>query len=153
MRNLLKTIFLLALLTSSGASLCADRGTAEEAVATVQKTVGSMKANGPVKTIAEINKLNPQFRDRDLYISIMDMKGFLVAHGENKRMQGIDIVDLKDVDGKFYIRERLAMLKVKDSGWQDYKFVNPVTKQIEQKSMYFQKYGDWVISCGVYKPI
>lgn len=153
MRNLLKTIFLLAFLISSGASLGADRGTAEEAVAMVRKTIASMKANGAEKTITEINSLSPQFRDRDLYISVMDMKGFLIAHGTNKRMQGIDIVDLKDIDGKTYIRERLAMLKVQDSGWQDYKFVNPVNKQIEQKSMYFQKYGDLVISCGVYKPI
>ena len=153
MGNFLKGIFVLAFLISSSVSLGADRGTAEEAVAMVQKTIASMKANGAEKTIAEINNLSPQFRDRDLYISVTDMKGFLIAHGANKRMQGIDIIDLKDVDGKSYIRERLAMLKIKDSGWQDYKFVNPVTKQIEQKSMYFQKYGDLVISCGVYKPI
>lgn len=153
MRYFLKSIFLLAVLLSSAISLAADRATPDEAMAMVQKAIAAMKANGTEKTIAEINSLSPQFRDRDLYVSVMDMKGFLIAHGANKRMQGIDIADLKDVDGKAYIRERLEMLKVKDRGWQDYKFVNPVTRQIEQKAMYFQKYGDLVISCGVYKPI
>lgn len=30
--------------------------------------------------------------------------GFLIAYGANKRMRGIDIADLKDIDGKFYVR-------------------------------------------------
>lgn len=153
MSNFLKAVFLVVLMALSGLSRGEDRGTPEQAVAMVMKAIASMKSNGVEKTIAEINSLSPQFKDRDLYISVMDMKGFLIAHGANKRMQGIDIADLKDVDGKSYIRERLETLKVKDKGWQDYKFLNPVTKQIEQKSMYFQKHGDLVISCGVYKPI
>ena len=49
--------------------------------------------------------------------------------------------------------ERLALLKTKNNGWQDYKFVNPVTKQFEPKSMYFEKYEDLVINCGIYKYI
>lgn len=151
--NFLKTALAMMLMAISGFANGTDRGTPEEAVAMVQKAIAAMKANGVEKTIADINSLSPQFKNRDLYISVMDMKGFLVAHGANKRMQGIDIVDLKDVDGKAYIRERLDMLKTKDHGWQDYKFLNPVTKQIEQKAMYFRKYGDLVISCGVYKPI
>lgn len=153
MRRYLKCLLLFMFLVSSASSRAGERGTPEEAVAMVVKAIAAMKVNGVEKTIAEINSLSPQFRDRDLYISVMDMKGFLVAHGANKRMQGIDITDLKDVDGKAYIRERLEMLKHKNKGWQDYKFVNPVTKQIEQKAMYFQRQGDLVISCGAYKPL
>ena len=153
MRNFLNTLFVAVLVILSGVARAEDRATPDEAVAMVQKAIAAMKENGVQKTIAEINDLSSRFRDRDLYISVMDMKGFLIAHGANKRMQGIDIADLKDVDGKAYVRERLQMLKTKDHGWQDYKFVNPVTKQIEQKAMYFQKYGDLVISCGAYKPI
>jgi cytochrome c len=153
MRNFLKAVSLMMVIVMSGLAYGAERATPDEAMAMVQKTIAAMKANGVEKTIAEINSLSQQFRDRDLYISVMDMKGFLIAHGANKRMQGIDIIDLKDIDGKVYIRQRLDVLKTKDRGWQDYKFVNPVTKQIEQKTMYFQKYGDVVISCGAYKPI
>jgi len=79
------------------------------------------------------------------------MSGKELAHGSNKKMQGVNLIDLKDTDGKAYIKERIDLVKAKGKGWQDYKFVNPVTKQMEPKSMYFEKFDDLIISCGVYK--
>ncbi|CUI05206.1 Methyl-accepting chemotaxis protein I (serine chemoreceptor protein) [Janthinobacterium sp. CG23_2] len=136
--------------TSSGAA--SDHGSAEEAKALVQKVIAYMKANGREKTIAEINDMqNTRFRDRDLYVTINDMNMKNLAHGANAKMQGKDLIDLKDADGKPFMRERLELVKTKGKGWQDYKFVNPVTKQIEPKSMYFEKYEDLIINCGIYK--
>ncbi|MDP1976487.1 cache domain-containing protein [Undibacterium sp.] len=126
-------------------------GTAAEAVAMVQKVIASIKANGREKTIADVNNLQGPFRDRDLYITINDMNGKNLAHGANAKMQGKDLLDLKDADGKLFVRERMELAKAKGKGWQDYKFVNPVSKQIEQKSMYFEKYEDIIINCGIYK--
>jgi signal transduction histidine kinase len=74
-----------------------------------------------------------------------------LAHGANPRMQGKNLIDLRDADGKYFMKERMEILKKKDKGWQDYKFVNPVTQKIENKSMYFEKHGDVVINCGIYK--
>jgi hypothetical protein len=37
------------------------------------------------------------------------------------------------------------------SGWQDYKFMNPTSRQIEPKSMYLQRYEDVIVGCGIYK--
>lgn len=128
-----------------------SHGTADEAVALVQKVIASIKANGREKTFAEINTTTGKFRDRDLYVTINDMNGKNIAHGANPRMQGKDLIDLKDADGKPFMRERIEIVKAKGKGWQDYKFVNPVSKQIEPKSMYFEKYEDIVINCGIYK--
>ena len=129
-----------------------EHGTREEAIALVQKAIASIKANGREKTIAEINNVQgTKFRDRDLYITINDMTAKNLAHGANPRMQGKDLIDLKDADGKAFMRERLELVKTKGKGWQDYKFVNPVSKQIEDKSMYFEKFEDLIINCGVYK--
>ena len=36
-------------------------------------------------------------------------------------------------------------------GWQEYKFMNPVTKQIEPKAMFLQRYEDVMVGCGIYK--
>jgi signal transduction histidine kinase len=66
-------------------------------------------------------------------------------------MQGVNLTDLKDKDGKFYIRERLEMIKAKGKGWQDYYFVNPVNKEIELKSMYCEKYDELAVCAGIYK--
>lgn len=129
-----------------------ERATASEAVAMVQKVIASIKANGREKTFAEINDVNGvRFRDRDLYVTINDFTGKNLAHGANPRMQGKNLIDLRDVDGKYFVRERLERAMSAGKGWQDYKFVNPVTKQIENKAMYFEKYEDFVINCGIYK--
>ena len=101
--------------------------------------------------IAEINAFSPEFRDKDIYVNIMDMNGVELAHGANKKMQGMNLMDLKDKDGKFYIRERLEMIKAKGKGWQDYYFVNPTNKEIELKSMYFEKFEDVAVCAGIYK--
>lgn len=138
-------------ITSSG--IAADRGTRDEALAMVNKVITSMKNHGKQKTIAEINTIDSQFRDRDLYITVLDMQGNELAHGANKKMQGVNILELKDEDGKPFIKERLELAKKKGKGWQDYKFVNPTTKKIEPKSMYFEKYDDVVVNCGVYKEV
>ena len=128
------------------------RGTQAEAVAMVQKLIASIKANGRDKTFAAINDVNGgQFRDRDLYVTINDFTGKNLAHGANPKMQGKNLIDLKDGDGKFFVRERLDRAKKEGKGWQDYKFVNPTSQQIEAKSMYFEKYEDIVINCGIYK--
>ncbi|NHZ32279.1 cache domain-containing protein [Massilia rubra] len=141
-----------AVFCTSAFAAASDHGSAEEAKALVQKVIAYMKANGREKTIAEINDMqSTRFRDRDLYVTINDMSMKNLAHGANAKMQGKDLIDLKDADGKPFMRERLDLVKTKGKGWQDYKFVNPVTKQIEPKSMYFEKYEDLIINCGIYK--
>ncbi|MBY0241974.1 MAG: cache domain-containing protein [Burkholderiaceae bacterium] len=149
--------FFAALLTlclcASAWAQKADNGTADEAVAMVQQVIASFKANGREKTLAEINNTTSgKFRDRDLYVTINDLSGKNLAHGANPKMQGKDLIDLKDADGKYFVRERIDLAKTKGKGWQDYKFVNPMSKQIEPKAMYFEKYEDMVINCGIYKP-
>lgn len=151
MRKILQFILLLATFGFAGASQGADHGSAAEAVAMVQKVIAHIKANGKESTIAEINTLSDKFRDRDLYVTILDMNGVELAHGANKKLQGKNLLDLKDPDGKFYMRERLELAKSKGKGWQDYQFANPVTIKMEPKSMYFEKYEDMIISCGIYK--
>ncbi len=148
----LSTMLSLLLCTSAWAQK-AEHGSADEAVAMVQQVIASLKANGRDKTIAEVNNTTGgKFRDRDLYVTINDLSGKNLAHGANPKMQGKDLIDLKDADGKYFMRERIELAKAKGKGWQDYKFVNPMSKQIEPKAMYFEKYEDLIINCGIYKP-
>ena len=153
MQKFIKAMLICATLAFSSSSMAApEHGSREEAVALVQKAIAAIKANGREKTIAEINNVQgTKYRDRDLYITVNDLNAKNLAHGSNPRMQGKDLIDLKDADGKAFMRERMELAKTKGKGWQDYKFVNPVSKQIEAKSMYFEKYEDLVINCGVYK--
>ncbi|MBC3936167.1 cache domain-containing protein [Undibacterium sp. CY7W] len=127
-----------------------EQGTPAEAKAMVQRAIDSMKKNGVDSTVADVNKKDGKYQDRDLYIVVYDLNGKNLAH-INPKMIGKDLSDLKDADGKYFVRERIELVKKKGSGWQDYKFVNPVSKQIEPKSMYVEKYEGVIVGCGVYK--
>lgn len=129
----------------------AEKGTKEEAVAMVKKAIEYAKANGNEKAFSEINNSKGQFVDRDLYVVVYDMNGKCLAHGANQKMVGRELIDNKDIDGKEFMKERIALMKANNTAWQEYKFMNPVSKQIEPKLMYLEKHGELIFGCGVYK--
>jgi cytochrome c len=129
----------------------AANATAPEAQAMVKKGVAFIKANGKEKGYAEISNKTGQFTDKDLYLTVYGMDGTVRAHGANEKMIGKNLIDLKDVDGKPFVKERVDMAAAKPTFWQDYKFTNPVSKKIEPKSMYCEKLDDSIVCGGIYK--
>lgn len=134
-----------------GGAWAADNATRGEAEAMVKKGVAFIKANGKDKGYSEISNKQGQFKDRDLYLVVYGLDGKVWAHGANEKMVGKVLIDLKDVDGKEFVKERVEMGKAKPNFWQDYKFTNPVTKQIGEKSMYCERLDETVVCGGVYK--
>ncbi|NEX59477.1 cache domain-containing protein [Noviherbaspirillum galbum] len=151
MRMLNKWVAAAMLAILANTAFAADKPPAEQAVELVHKVIDYMKANGKEKTIAEVNSVNGQFRKGELYVTINDMQANTLAHGANPKMQGKNLIDLRDPDGKYFMRERLELAKKQKSGWQDYKFVNPVDGKMERKAMYFERFDDLIVNCGIYK--
>jgi len=147
------TTALLSLALSGSAVAAGQKGSADEAVAMVKRAVAYLKANGKEKAFAEFaNPNNTQFHDRDLYLFVYDFNGIAVAHGNNPKMVGKNLLEMKDNDGTFIIKGFIDVAKTKGKGWVDYKWPNPVTKAIEQKSSYVEKAeGDLIIGSGIYK--
>ena len=133
------------------ASAAVGVATETEATAMVKKGVAFIKANGKDKGYSEITSKTSQFKDRDLYLVVYALDGVVRAHGANDKMVGKNVIELKDVDGKAFVKERVEMAKTKANFWQDYKFTNPETKKIEPKTMYCEKLEDTVVCGGVYK--
>jgi cytochrome c len=125
-------------------------GTSAEATAMVKKAVAYLKANGKEKTLAEVSNNKGQFIDRDLYISVYDMNGNVLAHGTNPKLIGKDVSALKDANGKEFIKEILGQAKATGKGNSDYVWPNPVTKELQPKTVYFEKADDLVFSSGYY---
>lgn len=125
--------------------------TADDATAMVKKGVAFMKASGKEKGHAEISSKESQFKKDDLYLVVYGLDGTVRAHGANEKMIGKNLIDLKDIDGKLFVKERVDLAKSKGTFWQDYKFTNPVTKKIEPKAMYCEKLDDAVLCGGIYK--
>lgn len=151
MKALFRTLAVSAALIMAAPSFAAENGTQEEATAMVKKAVTYLKANGKDKTLAEVSNNKGQFVDRDLYISVYDMNGNVLAHGTNAKLIGKDVSALKDADGKEFIKDILGKAKAAGKGTSDYKWPNPTTKEIQAKTVYFEKANDMVFSSGYYK--
>jgi cytochrome c len=136
------------LMVSAGAQAAAS---ADDATAMVKKGVAFIKTSGKDKGYAEISNKAGQFKKEDLYLVVYGLDGTVHAHGANEKMIGKNLIELKDIDGKLFVKERVEMAKAKPSFWQDYKFTNPESKKIEPKSMYCEKLDETVVCGGIYK--
>jgi signal transduction histidine kinase len=125
--------------------------TKADAEAMVKKAIAFVKENGKEKGFAEINNPKGKFVKEDVYVTVYDLNGKCLAHGSNAKMVGKDLMGMKDPDGVAYVKARVDIAKSKGKGWQDYKFNNPVTKKIEPKTVYVEKFEDMAFSAGVYK--
>jgi cytochrome c len=141
----------IATTVSFGAMAASDRATPAEAQTLVKRAVAHYKKYGSDKAMADLCKADGAFIDRELYVVVIRMDGLEIAH-INPRSLGKNVLDLRDADGKYLIRERLEMAKAGTNGWQDYKFFNPVTKKIEFKRTYWERTDELVFSSGAYKP-
>ncbi len=142
----------VAAMTVGISAHAAERGTADEAKAMTNRAVAEIKAAGPDKAYAEINAKDPRFHDRDLYAIVYDDQGKCLAHGANAKLVGKDLLGMQDVDGKFYVKERVEKAKAGAPFWQDYKFTDPETRKIEPKSTYCEPVNNTAVCVGIYKP-
>jgi hypothetical protein len=146
-------IVIAALALLVGASIpatSADKATKDEAKTIVGKAVAFIKSSGAEKAYAEFSNKTGSWVDRDLYVVVYGLDGTVLAHGANAKLIGKQMIDAQDVDGVYYVKDRVELAKSKGEFWQDYKFVNPTTKKIEPKQMYCQRVGETAVCAGVY---
>jgi signal transduction histidine kinase len=129
----------------------ADGAGKDDAIAMVKKATTFIKEQGPDKAYPEISNKAGKFIDRDLYVVVYQLDGKVLAHGSNEKFVGKDMIDAQDVDGKLYVKERVELAAKQPSFWQDYKFVNPVSKKVEPKQMYCEKLDNTAVCAGIYK--
>jgi cytochrome c len=132
-------------------AFAAQYGTPDEAVAMVKKAVAFAKAKGKEQLLAEVSNGKGQFIDRDLYLSVYDASGMVLAHGVNPKLIGKSVYALSDPDGKLFIQDILKQAKAEGKGREDYKWPHPVTKEYQAKSAYFEVVDGVIVSCGFYK--
>lgn len=143
-------VAVLANLVLLGSALAA---TPDQAKALVEKALAYVKANGTEKAYKEFNTPGSQFFDGELYIFAYDMQGNNLALGGNPKMTGKNLIDMKSADGKPVIKDFIELIKAKGEGWYDYKWSNPETKKIQDKTSYIKKIPgtEAFLGCGFYK--
>jgi len=127
-------------------------GDADDAIAMVKEAADYALRYGTQALVDEVNRFaKGRFIDRDLYLIINDLEGNRLAHGANARQYGASNLEQKDADGRFFVKEMNAVGRGPGSGWVEYKFPHPVTKEIMQKTAYVERVDGLLIICGCYK--
>lgn len=149
----MKRMMIMACMTmaASAAFATGEFGTKQEAEAMVQKAVKHIGSTGREKAYTDFTDKKPGWVDRDLYVVVYDLNGKVLAHGQNPKQVGKELIDMKDADGKEFVKERVQLAKAKGKFWHDYKFTDPVTKKVLPKEMYCEKVDDTAVCAGVYK--
>jgi cytochrome c len=152
---MIKKMVLAISLVLSFMAQAEDVGTQDEAKALAQKAAKFYEEKGEEALKAFGDKAG-EFVKKDLYVFIITEKGEVKFHGNNAALNGKNMWNIKDPDGKLFIQEMWKAAS-KDGAWVDYKFTHPVTKKIEPKASYVIKVKgkgldkEEIVSVGAYK--
>jgi hypothetical protein len=150
-KKLIVALMAFALLVAGSVVFAQDKAAPEDAKAMVEKAVAYAKENGKEKALAEIGNPQGQFVKGELYVFAQSFDGVMLAHGANPKMAGQNHLELKDAEGKQFVKELIEVAKTKGNGWVDYKWTHPVAKKIQPKTAYVQAMDGYFLGCGVYK--
>jgi signal transduction histidine kinase len=117
----------------------------------VQKAIQHCQHVGLEQGLKDISAPGNLFLDRDLYIWGHSLDCIHACDSLNPAKNGNNDYDLQDADGKYMVREFIAVGR-QGGGWVDYKYANPTTKVIAEKTSYVEEHLGVVFGCGVYKP-
>ena len=141
-----------ALTQSVSPATAAQFGTKEEAAAMVKRVQDKFRKDGADATFRAVTAKAREFHDRDLYPFIYTLNGVVVAHGAKPELVGKNLIDFQDQNGKYLIRDMVDLSKgTIGRGWVDYRWTNPNTNAVEDKSAYVEKMGDYFVGVGVYQ--
>lgn len=151
LRRFLMAVAVMLALGSVQTVHAQDVGSPEDAQAMVDSAIAFYKEVGKAAAFVEFSNPKGKFIDRDLYVLICDQEGFFRAHGYNKGLVDKNLLDLKDVNGVYIIREMIKTGKENPGGgWVAYTWTNPTTKKLEPKKTWVKLYDNYLFMVGVY---
>ena len=126
--------------------------TPSNAQAMVRKAVEYYRRNGRARLLKVLNDPQGEFHKADMYVFAYDRNMTMVAHPIMPQLVGQNQIGKKDwAGGKYFHREIQGVALSQGSGWVDYQWENPVSKQLDYKMTYFEGVGDLIVCAGAYK--
>lgn len=102
-------------------------------------------------TIELINRLDAQFYQDDTYAVVIDAETRrFVAHGYNRGLVGSRFDNVEDHAGQPLGAPILQRMQGQDSAEFDYRWRNPATQQVENKTALIQRVGRYLVLVGWY---
>ena len=118
----------------------------DQAVALVKRAIAHLHMKGAEVAYRDFVTANGPFMFDEFYVYVLGLDGHVHLH---PTLRG-NHMELTDSDGKKFFSSMIQTVQATGKGWEDYRWNNPVSHRIEQKSVYFERYKEVLIACGIY---
>ncbi|SDL09405.1 Cache domain-containing protein [Salinimicrobium catena] len=136
-----------------GSGMYTDRMEKEFVTHMVDEAVAEIEIKGKAAFKDFYDPAGP-FLIKDTYIFVMDTSGVELVNPAFKNLEGRNLMDLKDTENKFLVKEMFKTVKKDTAGWVNYMWPKPGDNLSTQKSAYVKKAqldDNWVlVGAGVY---
>lgn len=140
MRLLFALILSVAL--SDSVAGATERGTPEEARALLDRAVAHVRKVGLAAAKQDFMDPAGPFQDRDLYIYCIGPDNRVTVHAVTPALVGIDLVVIRDADGRRFAKIMAEQTRFKGSAVVSYKWTHPHTRKIEPKIAFSRMVDD-----------
>ena len=111
---------------------------AMETKALVEKAAGLLADKGKA-AFAEFKKADSEWRKGQSYIFVYGLDGTCLCHPIDPKLEGTNELGLKDASGKAFVKEMVALIEAKESGWVDYQWPKPGETKPSPKWSYLKR--------------
>jgi cytochrome c len=98
-----------------------------------------IEENGKDKGVSEIMNSADPFKRGKIGVGLNDFSGLNLANAEFPKMIGMNSYELKDPNGKQFVKEAISIVKTKGSGWIEFGWTSPQTKKIGRSKAFVQR--------------
>ncbi|MCX8028033.1 MAG: cache domain-containing protein [Thermodesulfovibrionales bacterium] len=127
-----------------------------EAVAVAQSVYNyynSKKSLEEMKEIVRESLRLKRFNNNRGYYFATDTKGIEQLFADRPEMEGKNLLNMTDIDGKYVIKDMIHIAKTKGEGFYEYKWTKPNSQGAHHKKISYIKYFapfDWFFGTGEY---
>ena len=107
------------------ASALAESATKEECVAKCKDAAQLITEKGMDAAFEELQKKDGKFVWKDSYVAVMDFTGTHLTHPLRPVAVGKNVIEFKDSNGKYVVKEFIEVAKTKGEGWTEYMYPKP----------------------------
>ncbi len=89
----------------------------------------------------------------ELYVFVVAWNGEWLAYPPKPSGVGKNVLNLKDLDGKYLVKDMISIAKEKGEGWSEYRWINPETGKHQRKISYIKRImgKEMFAAAGIYK--
>ena len=144
---LLRTLLVTVMLgLSSNTVLAGEKEDATRLVSEASAAVAKDKA----AALVDIGNKSGRYVKGEVYVFAYDLTGTMVAHPMNAKLVGKNLLEVPDADGKMFRKEIISGVSTSGTATVRYKYKNPQSGAVEDKTTFCKKAADLAICAGYY---